>query len=56
MRMINPRSGHFSLGPNSNDPWYKKLIFYVVMSAFMACIYVMEWAGDALSFIGDLLK
>lgn len=56
MRMINPRAGHFTLGPNSNDPWYVKALFYAVVGILMACIYVMEWAGDAISFIGDLLK
>ena len=50
----NPRSGHFTLGPNRNDPWYKKITFHIIIGFFMGILYVMEYLNDAWEFIKGL--
>jgi len=40
---INPRAGHFTLGPDKNDPWYTKLLWWIILAIVGSVFYVMEF-------------
>ena len=54
--VINPRSGHFTLGPNPKDPWYIRIVGGVIVALFIGAVTMMEKIGDAISFIMELFK
>ncbi len=54
MKPSNPRSGHFTLGPNSNDPWWRKLLIYVTLGIFFGILHIAEWLGKTVAFLGEL--
>lgn len=54
--IINPRSGHFTLGPSPKDPWYIRVMVWAVVASFVGVVTMMEKIGDAISYISEFFK